>query len=127
MIGMPASLALASEPLMASAFGTETARPSTFCEIAASISCASFSGSLLDGLQTSLTPSSFAACSAPFLTTDQNEPSSECVTMAIVRSVPCVSWTSSPPLSCLVAVSSPELPHAANTSARARIVSRFIG
>ena len=113
---------------MASAFGTETARPSTFCEMAASISCASFSGSLLDGLQTSLTPSSLAACSAPFLTTDQNEPSSECVTMAIVRSLPCVSWTSSPPLSSVfVAVSSPELPHAANTSARARIVSRFIG
>ena len=49
MIGIPADLALASEPLMASAFGTETARPSTFWEIAASISCASFCGSLFDG------------------------------------------------------------------------------
>ena len=93
MIGMPASFALASEPLIASAFGTETARPSTFCETAASISCASFCGSLLDGLQMSLTPSSLAACSAPFLTTDQNEPSSLCVTIANVRSLPWVRLT----------------------------------
>src|SRR4051794_22206722 len=78
MIGMPADLALARESLIALAFGTETARPSTFCETAASISCACFCGSLFDGLQTSLTPSALAAASAPFLTTDQNEPSSEC-------------------------------------------------
>src|SRR3954468_17105135 len=93
MIGMPAALALAREPLIASALGTETARPSTFWETAASISCASFCGSLLDGLQMSLTPSSLAACWAPFLTTDQNEPSSECVTIANVRPEPCVSCT----------------------------------
>src|SRR5919197_4233288 len=93
MIGMPALFALASEPLIASAFGTDTARPSTFWETAASISWASFWGSLLDGLQISLTPSSLAACWAPFLTTDQNEPSSLCVTIAIVRPLPCVWLT----------------------------------
>src|SRR3954454_7816183 len=93
MIGMPADLALASEPLIASAFGTDTARPPTFWDTAASISCASFCGSLLAGLQMSLTPSSLAACSAPFLTTDQNEPSSLWVTIANVRPEPCVSVT----------------------------------
>src|SRR6476659_8939046 len=99
MIGMPALFALASESLIASAFGTDTARPSTFWETAASISCASFCGSLLDGLQMSLTPSSLAACSAPFLTTDQNEPSSLCVTIANVRSLPWVRLTAwVPPL-----------------------------
>ena len=97
MIGMPAALALASEPLIASALGTETARPSTFCETAASISCACFCGSLFDGLQMSLTPSSLAACSAPFLTTDQNEPSSLCVTIANVRPDPWVRLTSCEP------------------------------
>ena len=56
MIGIPAAVALASAPLIASALGTETAMPSTFCETAASISCASFCGSLFDGLQISLTP-----------------------------------------------------------------------
>src|SRR6266496_2656010 len=61
MIGIPAAVALASAPLIASAFGTETARPSTFCDTAASISCASFWGSLFEGLQMSLTPSSSAA------------------------------------------------------------------
>src|SRR4051812_12119883 len=95
MIGIPADLALASEPWIALAFGTETASPSTFCEIAASISCACFCGSLLEGLQTSLTPASLDACSAPFLTTDQNEPSSECVTIAKVRPLPCV-WLTVP-------------------------------
>src|SRR5690242_7616236 len=93
MIGMPADFACASAPLMASAFGTETARPSTFCETAAEISCASFCGSLFDGLQISLTPSSLAACSAPFLTTDQNEPSSLWVTIANVRLLPWVRST----------------------------------
>ena len=88
MIGMPAAFALASEPLIASAFGTDTARPSTFWDTAASISCASFCGSLFEGLQMSLTPSSLAACSAPFFTTDQNEPSSLCVTIANVSSRP---------------------------------------
>src|SRR3954447_1578768 len=92
-MGMPAALAFASEPLIALAFGTETARPSTFCETAASMSCASFCGSLLDGLQISLTPSSLAACWAPFFTTDQNEPSSLWVTMANVRPEPWVSST----------------------------------
>ena len=53
---MPASCAFLSEPWIALAFGTDTARPSTFCETAASISCASFCGSLFDGLQVSLTP-----------------------------------------------------------------------
>src|SRR3954463_7713719 len=86
MIGMPAALALASEPLSASAFGTLTARPSTFWETAAWISCASFCGSLLAGLQMSLTPSALAAASAPFLTTDQNEPSWGWVPMATVMS-----------------------------------------
>src|SRR3954467_12429622 len=94
MIGMPAAFALASELLIASAFGTETARPSTFCDTAASISCASFCGSLFDGLQISLTPSSLAACWAPFLTTDQNEPSSLWVTIAKVRPLPWVRLTS---------------------------------
>src|SRR3954462_14355659 len=89
MIGMPASFALASEPLIASAFGTDTASPSTFWETAARISCASFCGSLLDGLQNRLTPSACAAAAAPFLTTDHNEPSSECVTIAIVMSPAC--------------------------------------
>src|SRR4051795_8153617 len=93
MIGMPAAFALASELLIASAFGTDTARPSTFCDTAASISCASFWGSLFEGLQMSLTPSSLAACCAPFFTTDQNEPSSLCVTIANVRFEPCVSST----------------------------------
>src|SRR4051812_20643768 len=93
MIGMPAALAFFSEPRIASAFGTDTARPSTFWETAASISCASFCGSLLDGLQMSLTPSAWAAAWAPFLTTDQNEPSSLCVTIAKVRPEPWVSWT----------------------------------
>src|SRR4051812_39197354 len=85
MIGMPASVACLRAPLIASALGTETASPSTFWETAAWISCASFCGSLLDGLQISLTPSDLAAASAPFLTTDQNEPSSEWVTIATVR------------------------------------------
>src|SRR3954462_11000181 len=100
MIGMPAALAFASESLIALAFGTETARPSTFCETAASMSWASFCGSLFDGLQLSFTPSSFAACCAPFLTTDQNEPSSLWVTIANVRPLPCVWLTDSdaPPL-----------------------------
>src|SRR3954463_14757268 len=93
MIGMPASEAFLSEPFVASAFGTDTASPSTFWEIAASISCASFWGSLLDGLQINFTPSALAAASAPFLTTDQNEPSSLWVTIANVRPEPCVSWT----------------------------------
>src|SRR4051794_29161617 len=93
MIGMPAALAFFSEPRIASAFGTDTARPSTFWETAASISCASFCGSLLDGLQMSLTPSAWAAAWAPFLTTDQNEPSSLCVTIANVSPEPCVSCT----------------------------------
>src|SRR4051795_9177625 len=93
MIGIPADLALASEPWIALAFGTDTASPSTFCETAASISCACFCGSLFDGLQMSLTPESLAACSAPFLTTDQNEPSSECVTIAMVSPLPCVCST----------------------------------
>src|SRR4051794_7063214 len=92
MIGMPADFASASAPLIASAFGTETASPSTFWETAAWISCASFCGSLLDGLQISLTPSACAAASAPFLTTDQNEPSSECVTIAIVMSPSCEAF-----------------------------------
>src|SRR3954470_10462235 len=94
MIGMPAALAFASESLIALALGTETARPSTFCETAASMSCASFCGSLFDGLQISLTPSSLAACWAPFLTTDQNEPSSLGVTIANVSRVP---WVGCPP------------------------------
>src|SRR3954453_11508913 len=93
MIGMPAAFALASEPLIASAFGTETARPSTFWDTAASISCASFCGSLFDGLQISFTPSSLEACCAPFLTTDQNEPSSLCVTIANVSPLPWVCVT----------------------------------
>src|SRR4051795_11348322 len=93
MIGMPAALALASEDLSASALGTLTARPSTFCETAASISCASFCGSLLEGLQMSLTPSALAAAWAPFLTTDQNEPSSLWVTMANVSPLPWVRLT----------------------------------
>src|SRR3954471_22230703 len=97
MIGMPAALAFASESLMALALGTDTASPSTFCDTAASISCASFCGSLLDGLQMSLTPSSLAACWAPFLTTDQNEPSSLCVTIANVRSLPWVRLTACVP------------------------------
>src|SRR5436190_2819111 len=97
MIGMPADLALARESLIALAFGTETARPSTFCETAASISCACFCGSLFDGLQTSLTPSSLAAACAPFFTTDQNEPSSLWVTIANVRPLPCVRLTLPPP------------------------------
>src|SRR4051794_8839613 len=86
MIGMPADLAAASALLTASGLGTETASPSTFWETAAWISCASFCGSLFDGLQISLTPSACAAASAPFLTTDQNEPSSEWVTIAMVMS-----------------------------------------
>src|SRR3954449_5773564 len=93
MIGMPADFASASAPLIASAFGTDTASPSTFWETAAEISCASFCGSLLEGLQMSLTPESLAACSAPFLTTDQNEPSSLWVTIAIVRLPPWVRLT----------------------------------
>src|SRR3954451_25052585 len=121
MIGIPADLALASEPWIALAFGTDTASPSTFCETAASISCACFCGSLFDGLQMSLTPESLAACSAPFLTTDQNEPSSECVTIAMVSPLPCV-WLTVPdadeppdlelPFSSLLL-----LPHPAATSA----------
>src|SRR3954452_25280199 len=97
---MPASLAFLSEPLIASAFGTETARPSTFWETAASISCASFCGSLFEGLQMSLTPSAWAAACAPFFTTDQNEPSSLWVTMAKVRPEPWVSWTFVLPEDC---------------------------
>src|SRR4051812_3929202 len=93
MIGMPAAFALPSEPLIASAFGTETASPSTFCDTAASISCASFCGSLLEGLQISFTPSALAAAWAPFFTTDQNEPSSLCVTIANVRPDPWVRST----------------------------------
>src|SRR3954466_4676243 len=93
MIGMPADFACASAPLIASAFGTETARPSTFWETAAEISCASFCGPLFEGLQISLTPSPFAASPAPFLTTDQNEPSSLWVTIAIVRLLPWVRLT----------------------------------
>src|SRR3954452_18468933 len=95
MIGMPADFASASAPLIASAFGTDTANPSTFWETAAWISCASFCGSLFEGLQMSLTPSSLAACWAPFLTTDQNDPSSEWVTMANVSPLPWVRLTSS--------------------------------
>src|SRR4051794_24398363 len=131
-IGIPADLALASESLIASAFGTETASPSTFWETAASISCACYCGSLLDGLQISLTPSSLAACSAPFLTTDQNDPSSLCVTMAIVRPLPCVRLTSSEPPDGVDVL--PELlslllpPHAATSSAAKaiRTASRFM-
>src|SRR4051812_5590921 len=93
MIGMPAALAFASESLMALALGTDTASPSTFCDTAASMSCASFCGSLFEGLQMSLTPSSLAACWAPFLTTDQNEPSSLCVTIANVSPLPWVWLT----------------------------------
>src|SRR5207253_1453527 len=40
-----------------------------------------------------LTPSAWAAAWAPFLTTDQNDPSSLCVTIANVSPEPCVSWT----------------------------------
>src|SRR3954466_11257021 len=99
MIGMPAARAFCSEPLIASALGTETARPSTFCDTAASISWASFWGSLFAGLQMSLTPSSLDACCAPFFTTDQNEPSSLWVTIAKVRLLPCVRSTlGEPPL-----------------------------
>src|SRR5436190_8136244 len=61
--------------------------------MAAEISCACFCGSLFDGLQMSWTPSSFAACCAPFLTTDQNEPSSLWVTMANFRLLPWVRLT----------------------------------
>src|SRR5690242_8303789 len=122
MIGMPASEACLSAPLMASAFGTDTARPSTFWETAASISCASFCGSLLDGLQISLTPSAFAAACAPFLTTDQNEPSSLWVTIAIVSPLPCVRSTDLPPLPDDWLPDEPLFlfpppPHAASTSA----------
>src|SRR3954447_6975225 len=92
-IGMPAALAFASESLIALALGTDTASPSTFCEIAAEISCACFWGSLFDGLQMSWTPSSLAACWAPFLTTDQNEPSSLWVTIANFRLLPWVRST----------------------------------
>src|SRR4051795_6978447 len=113
MIGIPADLALASEPWIALAFGTDTASPSTFCETAASISCACFCGSLFDGLQMSLTPSSLAACSAPFLTTDQNEPSSEWVTIAIVIPLPWVSSTFLPSEDALLLLLLLELPHAA--------------
>src|SRR3954449_10925934 len=98
MIGMPADFALASAPLIASALGTETAMPSTFCDTAAEMSWASFWGSLFDGLQMSLVPSSLDACWAPFFTTDQNEPSSLCVTIANVRFEPCVRSTLSVPV-----------------------------
>ena len=139
-IGMPAALAFASESLIALAFGTDTASPSTFCETAASISCASFCGSLLDGLQMSFTPSSCAACWAPFLTTDQNEPSSLWVTIAIVRPLPCVWLTLCvpPPDAAVDPLELDDLPlpppHAATTravtarTARSTLVgSRFIG
>src|SRR6478736_10156337 len=116
MIGMPALFALASEPLNASAFGTDTARPSTFWETAASMSCASFCGSLFDGLQISLTPSSLAACWAPFLTTDQNEPSSLWVTIAMVMPLPCVRATLLLPLLLLLLL---ELPQPTAIRARA--------
>src|SRR3954451_5850124 len=143
MIGMPASLALASEPLMASAFGTDTARPSTFWETAASMSCASFCGSLFEGLQMSLTPSSLAACWAPFLTTDQNEPSSLCVTIANVSPLPWVWLTVCDPppaedddepdaLELLVDLPPPPQPAAtsavtARTAAISPVKCRFIG
>src|SRR3954470_3964275 len=61
--------------------------------MAAAISCACFCGSLLDGLQISWTPSSFAACCAPFFTTDQNDPSSLWVTIANFRLLPWVRLT----------------------------------
>src|SRR3954454_8134126 len=130
---MPAALALASEPLIASALGTETARPSTFCEIAASISWACFCGSLLDGDQMSLTPSSLAACWAPFLTTDQNDPSSLWVTIAIVSPLPCVRSTpcdvlvvaapAAPALLLDVVLSSLLPPHPAATTAPSAITT----
>ena len=47
-IGIPASLACCSEPLIASGFGADTAMPSTFWETIAEISCACFCGSLPD-------------------------------------------------------------------------------
>src|SRR3954469_18566993 len=132
-IGMPAALALDSEPLIASAFGTETALPSTFCETAASTSCASFCGSLFEGLQMSLTPSSLDACSAPFLTTDQNEPSSLWVTIANVRPLPWVSSTEDVPPDVFVAdlspddlslLSSPPNPAATSAPSTSRAASR---
>src|SRR5919108_3829126 len=136
-IGMPAALALLSEPRIALAFGTDTASPSTFWETAASISWACFWGSLFDGLQMSLTPSSLAACCAPFLTTDQNEPSSLCVTMANVRPLPWVWLTvwDAPPVALeplLEVLLLPPPPQAATSAARARTArssltgSRFI-
>src|SRR4051794_22669944 len=131
MIGMPAALALASEPLIALALGTETARPSTFWETAASISCACFCGSLLEGLQMSLTPSSLAACWAPFLTTDQNDPSSLCVTIAKVSPLPWVcSTVSVPPAGVDVLDLLLEEPHPAAMSAAtasARVSRRVMG
>ena len=112
--GIFASTAVWTASLMASGFGAETARPSTPSVTAASIICACFSGSLLDSEYLSVTPMSLAACSAPFLATDQNDPPSPCVTMAIVTSFFCVRSTesldASPPLS-----SSP--PQPANTTA----------
>src|SRR5919206_189359 len=73
----------------------------------------------------SLTPSSCAARWAPFLTTDQNEPSSLCVTIANVRPLPCVWLTDDDPPPD-AAVEPPALlddvlllppPHAATTTA----------
>src|SRR5438552_1514915 len=68
---------------------------------------------------------SFAACWAPFLTTDQNEPSSLWVTIAMVMLLPCVSATlpllveALPPLELDVVLLLPDPPQPAANSARA--------
>src|SRR3954453_12867915 len=73
------------------------------------MSCACFWGSLFDGLQMSWTPSSLAACWAPFLTTDQNDPSSLWVTIANFRLLPWVRSTFAGLLLLLVDDPLPEL------------------
>ncbi len=74
--------------------------------MAVSMSVTIWPGSLLPGIQTTVTPRSAAAASAPRLTTDQNGPSSEWVIMWKVRSEPWVRSTASPSPSVSVAASS---------------------
>jgi hypothetical protein len=97
MTGMRARTALCTALRMASGLGADTARPSTPSVTAASMSCACSSGSLFDSLYLSSTPMSLAPSSAPFFATDQKDPPSPWVTIAMVRSRFCVTSTASSP------------------------------
>ena len=100
--------------------------PSTFSVTAASISCACFCGSLFDSEYFSVTPICFAASSAPFLATAQNESPSPWVTIGD-RDVLALGQVDVVALGRRAArpppPSSPSSPHAAANAARPSTIS----